>query len=560
MTTEEAFAAAAAEARAGRLDQAANLYRQVLSANPRQAEAHFYLANLLARSGRADEAIAAYRSAIESRPVFSEAMNNLSVLLRRVGKTEEALDLARWAVTLDPTSAENRANFAATLQQAGQLEEALESWRQATECRADFPEAWNGLGMAMREAGRLDEAELAFRTALDRRKNDPDILYNLGNTLAYKRQWEQAIATYREVLAIRPSHEMAWNNLQWALGNLGRRPEATAACREAVARLPESARAQVNLGMALLAQGELAEGWEHFQWHTRLAGVAKRDFGKPQWGGVAGQGLVDGLAGQRVLLHEEQGFGDQLQFARYAPLLADLGIRVILESPRALERLHRTLRGVDALVVQDEALPEFDFQILMPDLPRAMGTTLATIPHNVPYLFADTEITQRWAGRLEGIGGLKVGINWAGNRKHRLDDVRSTTLSDLSPLADVSGVRFISLQKSAAPPEPGSPRLTFMDWTADLTDFAETAALMGNLDLIITIDSAVAHLAGALGRPTWLLLPFACDWRWLVDRDDSPWYPTMRLFRQQSFGDWSGPVMRAAAELQSLAAINRSRG
>jgi len=302
-----------------------------------------------------------------------------------------------------------------------------------------------------------------------------------------------------------------------------------------------------NLALALLVQGHFPEGWEEYEWRWKTKGLLspRQLLPQPLWDGRP-------LAGRAILLHAEQGLGDTIQFIRYLPLVAQRGGRVIVECQPELQRLVQAMTPDIPVLARGQPLPDFAFQCPLLSLPKALGTTLATIPATVPYLHADAQNVQMWRDRLAGHGSaLKVGLIWAGNPHHKNDRNRSVKLASLAPLAQVPGVQFYSLQKGAAAAQAKTPPpgMDLIDRTDDLQDFADTAAMIANLDLVIAVDTSVVHLAGALAKPVWTLLPYCPDWRWLLKRQDSPWYPTMRLFRQPEIGDWDSVIQQLAAAL-----------
>ena len=322
--------------------------------------------------------------------------------------------------------------------------------------------------------------------------------------------------------------------------------EALAACERAIALKPEFPVARSNRAMMLLLKGEFAKAWAEYEWRLQRGDIAPpRGLSQPQWKGEDPAGLA-------ILIHAEQGVGDSIHFIRYAPLLAARGARVIVECQPELVALFRTVEGVERVLAAGETLPAFDRHVPMMSLPFAFHTTLDAIPARVPYLRADETRVKAWAERVAREGGrMKVGVAWAGKPSHKDDHLRSLRLSAFAPLAEAKGVSFYSLQKSeaAAQAKDPPPGMALIDLTDEIKDFADTAALLVNLDLVIAVDTAVIHLGGALARPVWTLLHFVPDWRWMLDREDSPWYPTMRLFRQPAPGDWPAVLHRVAEEL-----------
>jgi hypothetical protein len=380
-------------------------------------------------------------------------------------------------------------------------------------------------------------------------------LNNFSVTLRERGRWEQAIAAGKEAVEIDPSYAGGWSNLSITLAKVNRMAEAIAAAARAVELEPKRPVYQWNLATALLKAGRLEEGFRHAQarWQTAEIHPTPRHFNRPHWDGSE-------LESRRLLLHTEQGMGDTLQFIRYLPLVAARAGRIIFESPPPLRRLLVPCEAFAQIVVGGDALPDFDVQCALMDLPLIFKTTLQTIPANVPYLQADPALAAGWRTRVAVAGETKlnVAIVWAGNPEHKNDRRRSIDPSLLEPIRKVAGARLFSLQTVgqrgfSANAHAVAAEMGMIDWTDGLVDFADTAAFLANMDLVICVDTAVAHLAGALGKPVWLLLPTASDWRWLTDRADSPWYPTMRLFRQEVPGDWTTPIMRVAESLRSAA-------
>ncbi|MBN8900549.1 MAG: tetratricopeptide repeat protein, partial [Rhodospirillales bacterium] len=339
------------------------------------------------------------------------------------------------------------------------------------------------------------------------------------------------------------------NNLGLLLQELGQLDEAEAVCRAALDQDPDRIEARVNLALLLLARGDYVEGWRAYESRLLLPGAQTRRFLQPQWTGATPPD------GRTILLHAEQGFGDTLQFCRYAPLLAAAGARVLLEVPPALVRLAKTLTGVAAVVTAGDPLPPFDLHCPLMSLPVAFGTTLDSIPHSLPYLQADPVQEADWRQALAQVPGRRIGLVWAGSARldhphaAALDRRRSVSLAALAPLAAIPACSFISLQLGVAAAQPSPPGMQLHDPTTHLHDFADTAAVIAALDAVVSVDSAVAHLAGAMGKPVFLLNRFDTCWRWLHGRDDSPWYPTLRQFRQPARHDWATPITQLAQAL-----------
>ncbi len=433
------------------------------------------------------------------------------------------------------------------------LDEAVACCRRAIDLKPGYPEAHNNLGIVLAELGLPEEAVACYRRALDLRPDYPEACNNLGIALKDQGWLDAAVACCRRAIDLKPGYAEAHNNLGNALEQQGRRDAAADCYRTAIAFRPDYPVAHTNLAMLLLAGGEMAAGWAEYEWRWQQPDMImnRRSFTQPPWRGEA-------AAGRTLLIHAEQGFGDTLQFCRYAILAAASGLRVILEVQQPLVRLLRSLPGVERVLARGESLPAFDFHCPMLSLPLALGTTLASIPAAPAYLWADPDQVAAWRARLAAMSnpGRRIGLVWAGgNRAYSpvlaaSDRRRSMPPDRLAPLFELAGAHFFSLQKGG-PAAPGKAPLTdFMD---EMADFADTAALISNLDLVISVDTAVAHLAAALGKPVWLLNRFDSCWRWLLQRQDSPWYPTLRLFRQEQPGDWQAVVETVRTELCRLA-------
>ena len=416
------------------------------------------------------------------------------------------------------------------------------------------------LGAQLKEQGNLAEAERCFRAIVEHAPDLPDPHHSLGIVLQLQGRLAEAIRHYRTAIALDTCFVKAHYNLAMALWRSGSYQEALALVHRTLTLDPGHAEAHWLLGMLLLQTGDFCRGWQEYEWRWEVErfNTKRPEFGRPQWDGSP-------LAGRTLMIYMEQGRGDMIQFIRYAPLAAASGGRVVVCAVRELVSLLGAMEGVSQAVVREGPLPAFDVHIAALSLPHVLGTTLETIPNQVPYLRPDPAKVVKWRRMLAGDSAFRVGLVWRGSPLHQTDQDRSASLEAFSSLADLDGVSLYSLQVGPAAEEAASPpagmRLT--DLTDRLEDFSDTAALIANLDLIISVDTAVAHLGAALGKPVWTLLPFVPEWRWLVGRCDSPWYPTMRLFRQQSPGDWSGVIDRVREELARLlgsALFHKHRG
>ena len=388
-----------------------------------------------------------------------------------------------------------------------------------------------------------------LRRAVQLNPKFPPVHNNLANVLNELEEFDEAIRHWETAIALVPNYHDALNNLGRALQLRGEHARSLEVLERAVAVKPDDPDSRFLRGLSLLTAGDLQRGFAdyHFRFSCTDLQLHGRTFAQPAWNG-------EDVAGRTFLIHTEQGLGDTIQFIRYAPLLAERGARVIVECPPDLADLLRTVPGVAEVVPRPHALPPFDVHAAVLDLPRLFGTTLATVPANVPYVAADPARADRWFAELSSIStppGPRVGLVWSGNPKHANDRNRSIPLREFEPLASLAHLNFFNLQKGPAAGQisDSTLKLKLVDHTAKLHDFADTAALMSYLDLIVTVDTSVAHLAGALGRPVWVLLPKVADWRWLLDRRDSPWYPTLRLFRQDTAADWASVVRQVKEEL-----------
>ena len=463
--------------------------------------------------GERAAAAAIYRAILAAEPDHAGALHHLGVITHEQGDTAEALRLITAALATNP----------------------------------DDGAALVNRGVVLIHLGRPEEALAAFDHALTLQLSAP-ALFGRGNALLALERREEAIAAYDAALTRDPDHAEALFNRGKALLELERPFEALPALRRAIALKPDYAEAHLTEALCRLLGGDFARGWRAYEWRWRTAfqTPSKRDFAQPLW---LGEGPV---AGETLLVHAEQGFGDTLQFCRYATLLAERGARVVLEVQPELKTLLASLGGVSTLIGRGEPLPDFDRHAPLLSLPLAFGTTVETIPASTPYLRAPPERVERWRARLPA--GRRIGLAWSGRASHLNDHHRSLDPVWLTPLL-ATNATFVSLQKDYRPQDRAwlAAHPEVLDCSADLKDFADTAALARAMDLVITVDTSTAHLAGALGIPAWILLPFiALDWRWLLGRDDTPWYPQARLFRQRGPGQWPEVITRIAQTLRSL--------
>lgn len=548
---ETRYALGSALAALGKLDQCVVHLDQVIRLQPDHVDGYTSLGIALARQGKLEEAVGHLQQALRLRPDYAKAHNNLGVALAELGKRDEAARAWREAIRLKPDYAEAHFNLAVTLAEQRQPDEAITEYEKAIVLRPDYAEAYNNLGLALVEHGRHVEATAVLRQAIRLKPDYPEAYNNLGLALVEQGLFPETIAAYHEALRLRPSYVEAHNNFGTVLAAMGRTEEALAVYQQALWLRPDYAEVHWNRALAWLQQGKYAEGWSEYEWRWKRKRAVPRSFSKPPWDGSP-------LPDKTILLYAEQGMGDALMFIRYAARVKERCGTVVVECPEEMIPLLSTCAGIDRLVAEGKELPEFDVQAPLMSMPKLFGTTLETVPAQVPYLPADPAQVAHWKKELGADSSFKIGIAWQGNPKHRWDRHRSMPLALFEPLARLPGVKLYSLQKKAGTDQIAALRDRFpvIDLGSKLDDtggaFRETAAAIQALDLVITCDTALAHLAGALGVRVWVLLSFLVDWRWMYRREDTPWYPSMRLFRQEQLGAWDGVFERVAAEVRTL--------
>jgi tetratricopeptide (TPR) repeat protein len=528
----------------GRYDEAIERYERALSLDPGLAAAHTNLGRALNARGRPAEAMAHHERALALAPELADAHNNLGVVLQALGRAQEASAHIERAIAIEPGFAEAHNNLGNVLRALERHEAAIPHYLRAIALRPSYAEAHHNLANALQALQRYEEAIPCYEQALALRPTYAEALNNLGNALQALNRHEQAVERYEQALVAKPNYAEALNNLGNALAALNRHEAAIPHFARAQALQPENVTARFNEGLARLVIGDFAGGLPLYE--SRFGSVQRqRDFAAPQWRGE------EPLAGRTILLHAEQGLGDTLQFARYLPMAAARGARVVLEVQRSLVPLLAALPGVAEIVAQGETLPAFDCHSPLMSLPLAFGTSFATIPTSVPYLVTPPERVARWHTAIEATPRPRVGVVWAGNPANTFDRRRTMPLERLRPLLEMPGATFFALQKDLRPGDAAllaeMPQVTALG--ERLEDFADTAAVVSELDLVITICTSMAHLAGGLARPMWVMLPFSADFRWFRDRPDSVWYPTARLFRQPAIGDWESVVAQVKAAL-----------
>lgn len=536
----------------GRLREAEKLYARVLKAAPDQFDALHLLGLAKAQGGQMGEAHRLISGALKLNPKMPDAWVNLANVLHALKRDTEALDCLDKALALRPGDANALQSRGNALLALGRPQEALACFDEVLARNPRHGEARLNRGSALAGLGRTAPALADFDAALALMPGHPAALYNRGSALAALGRYDEALAAFDRALAAAPGHGNAWNNRGRALQALDRHAEAVASFDKAIERQKDNADAHFNRALSLLTLGDLARGFEQYEWRWQRSGMrdTRRGYGKPLWLGEYP------LARKTILLHAEQGLGDTIQFARYAPRLARAGATVVLEVQPELKNLLAGVEGVASCHARGDQLPAYDVHCPLGSLPLAFKTEPASIPADIPYLRADQGRLAQWRARIDDLPGKRITIAWAGNASHANDRNRSIDLKLLEPLLALEGTSFLSIQRELRGDDAETlARLSNVRHLGgEFADMADTAAIAALTDLTISVDTSVVHLAGALGRPVWVMLPFAPDWRWTLSGGNCPWYPQARLFRQPALGDWPGAIAALRAELARFAA------
>jgi len=528
----------------GQLQEAIESYTSALNLKSNLPAVLYSRANVLVRLNRLEEALADYERAFSLKPDYVDAVNAAGMILHKLGRHAEAETKFLHALRLHPQHLLTLILRGALMRDLKRFDEAVSSLDAAIALKGDVPEALHERGLVLMALGKFAEAIADFERAVSLKPDFAEAYSDLGCALAKTSQLEAATGNFRKALEVDPRHVAALNNLGSVLVDLDRPREAMGYFDRAIAIDPGYAEAHLNNAINKLRLGDLQGGWIDYEWRWKCPSQNLRDrwFDKPLWLGA------EPIAGKVVLLHNDQGLGDALQFCRYLPMLKARGAEIILEIDGPLKELFSRLPGISRCLTKGAQLPTFDFHCPLASLPLAFSTTLDTIPSQVPYL---PRVTEAAGPQLGPSKRPRIGLVWSGNPNHSNDRNRSLPFRELLPLFDGVKAEFVSLQKDARAEDEQllRQRNDILDLGPALRDFSDTAAVVEQLDLIISVDTSVAHLAGGLGRPLWILLPYIPDWRWLLDRDDSPWYPTARLFRQTATRDWAEVVARVREAL-----------
>jgi tetratricopeptide (TPR) repeat protein len=532
-----------------RFEEACASYDAAIAASPGHFLAHSNRGNALFELKRFHEALASHDHALAINPDHVEAYSNRGKALMQLGDDSAALASYEKMAALRPRSADAHFNCAIALNALGRGEEAVASYDRAIALNPNHGGAYANRGNVLLALNQPEAGLASYEKALALRPESAEAHYNRAIACIALGRLHEALTSYDQAIALNPNYLQALNNRAAALVELGRHEEALASYRNLAARWPDDAGTHMNEGILRLLMGDFRHGWAKYERRRKADASAEREFPQPSWSGE------QDLAGKVILLQGEQGLGDVIQFCRYAPLVAKRAAKVILAVPPSLKSLVGSACRAADIVGFGEPRPDFDIYCPLLSLPFAFQTEIATIPADVPYLSVEGAQREKWQRRLPRSATARIGVCWAGNPQHRNDRHRSIGLRRLLPLLDATTAQFFSLQKELHAEDRellrGNPRLVQLD--ERVKDMADTAAIISQLDLVISVDTSIAHLAGALGKPVWVLLPFAPDWRWLLDRSDSPWYPTARLFRQSRHGDWNGVIDRVAVELSRWA-------
>ena len=512
----------------GQLEQAKRKYQEILDTNPQHADSSHLLGLVEYQYGNYVKAIEHIQQAVLISPEQPVFLNNLGNVLKEIGELDRSVQAYQQALEVAPEDAEIHNNLGVTLKEMGELDRSVQAYQQALEINPQYAEAHNNLGNVLKEMDRLDESVHAYQQALKINPQYAEVYNNVGNVLKEMDRLDESIRAYQKAIQIQPNYVEAHINLGVVLREQVRLKESIQVHQKAIQIQPDYEEAHINLAITFLLQGQLTAGWKEFEWRRSR----KRDFKRPLWDGTP-------LNGKSILIYAEQGFGDTIQFVRYIDLLPDANTIIIVVCQPELKTLFKSINRIDTLVTKGEDIPDSDVHVPLLSLPYMFNTTLDTIPARIPYLYLNPEADSVF--HLGDSHDLKIGIVWAGRPTHANDNNRSIDLKWFKCLLDIRNCEFFSLQvgEHREDIKQHGYHHTIKDLGKQFTDFHHTASAILQLDLVISVDTAVTHLAGALGKPVWTLLPFVPDWRWMLDRSDSPWYPSMTLFRQKETGDWS---------------------
>jgi hypothetical protein len=537
--------------RVGRVLEACLIYSDLLKADPEQVVALQGLATAHAQQGDFVAAVELYDRVLRLEPDYAKAHANRGNVLRCLARLNESLESFDCAIQIQSSYAEAHNNRGIALRDMKRLDDALASHERAIELKPDYANAWINRGIVLRELGRYKEALSSYDRVIELRPEDAQAFNYQGMVFHRLERYEEAVACYTRAIELRPTYSEALFHCSLSLRELLRVAEAIESCDRAIQIKPEYAEAWWNRAELLILRGDYPRGWREFDWRWRSVEYGKvlRELGRPLWNGT------ENIAGKTLLVSRDGGFGDTLQFCRYARLAIERGAEVILEVQVGLVRLLQSSLASVQVTAHGQELPAFDFSCPMMNLLGAFALPLDQIPVHIPYLRAPLECVEKWTRRLGPKTRPRIGVVWSGSTVHSNDHRRSMMLEQMSGILALDA-EFHCLQKVVRDRDRDAiESLPIQTWESELSDFADTAGLAMAMDLVISADTSVAHLVGALGRPVWVLLPYVPDMRWLLDRDDSPWYPqVMRLFRQDESRHWTGVMERVQHQLRQFIA------
>jgi tetratricopeptide (TPR) repeat protein len=566
----------------GQLAEAEQLYRRILASEPAHTDALHLLGVLLQQANHPAAAVRYLERAVELAASISVYHYSLGDTYRMVGRVEDAIAAYRRSLALDPRTPEVYDHLGATLTQAERFDDAVEAFRKALHLRPGFPEAHNNLGFTYLRKREPENAESCLRSAIEGRRDFAEAHNNLGVSLLKQQRREEAAAAFTEAVRWKPGYAEAHRNLGRtlldldrakeaiphlqtavrlgpsqglsyaglgdALQSMGRTEEAALCCQTGVERDPDCAETHFVHSQIALLRGDFERGWEEYEWRLKMwkpTPRLRRDGSQiAAWDGSP-------LNGRRILLYCEQGLGDNIQFVRYRRLVAEAGGEVVLECSPRLAPLFKAAFACEVFSEGSE-LPDCDLAVALPSLPRMFRTTRQTIPAHIPYLQADPRLVEAWNERMPCTGKIRVGLVWGGNPKFGADRRRSLRLEQFAPLAEIPGLALFSLQRGVHAEQLETAPFPIQALEEESHQITDTAAIIRNLDLLISADTMPAHLAGALGAPVWTVLHFSPDWRWMQGSEQSPWYPSMRLFRQAQPGDWESVIRNLTENLRNV--------
>jgi tetratricopeptide (TPR) repeat protein len=528
-----------------RLPEALIYYLNACSLEPQNHFYHYSAGNIFEKLGRGKDALECYFESIRLNPANPDVYISLAGILVKQKKYDEAVKHYREAISLAPENTSFYTGLAAALQSAKRFKEAETCYLQLLELLPGNHLILGYLGAVLYAQENYPESLKYYQQALSIEPENSAYFNSIGLALLKLKKFQEAIIHFQKAINLEPDNPVYYFNIGFAYDYSNLVQEAINSFKSSIQLDPDFVEAHFTLAYPLLRHGYFSEGWKEYEWRLLKDEVKHQVYTKPAWDG-------SGLAGKTIYIHSEQGLGDTLQFCRYLPLVKSTGARVIFRCQRTLKNLLQNTEGLGEIIDKPRGL-QYDFHIPLLSLPAVFNTTLENIPQNVPYIKADKTLTTLWLEKLKDIKGLKVGIVWAPKSDSKTYDLRSIPLSFFSQLSSLQGITLLSLQKGEVEIELAETP-DIVNLSKDISSFSDTAAIIENLDLLISIDTSVTHLAGAMAKPVWTLLPYISDWRWLTDRDDSPWYPTMKLFRQTEEGNWLSVFENVKTELEKIIA------